>query len=336
VSTPTTIPEPTTSPRDESADQHRTLSSRKVYGVAAIIFAVSVLLAAIGVGQKAGRLSDWQALALGVVQGATELLPISSSGHLILLPWMANWTYLETHEAFNKTFDVALHLGTLIAVVVYFWRDIGRYIVAWVTSLRRRTIETADERIAWAVAAATIPAGLAGALGESFIEKRLGQPWQIAIFLAVFGVLLWVVDRQPQERQLDDVGVRNGFLIGCAQVLALMPGVSRSGITITAGRLWKLDRDAAARMSFLLLVPVVLGAVLYKGLKDVVLNPLPAGSGGPFLVGTLAALAVGLAAIQVLLDYVRRHNYTVFAVYRVVLAVVIVLLIATDVLPATF
>jgi undecaprenyl-diphosphatase len=312
------------------------MSSRRVYLAAVIIFAVSVVLAALGIGEKAGRLSDWQALALGVVQGATELLPISSSGHLILLPWMANWTYLEQHEAFNKTFDVALHLGTLIAVVAYFWWDIGRYIVAWVASLRRRSIETADERIAWAVAAATIPAALAGALGESFIEKKLGQPWQIAIMLAVFGVLLWVVDRQPEERHLDDVGVRNGFLIGCAQVLALMPGVSRSGITITAGRLWKLDRDAAARMSFLLLVPVVLGAVLYKGLKDVVLNPLPPGSGGPFLVGTLAALAVGLAAIQVLLDYVRRHNYTVFAVYRVVLAVVIVLLIVTDVLPATF
>jgi undecaprenyl-diphosphatase len=334
--TPTTsIPEPATTPANAGTSTH-TLSSRRVYGIAAIIFAVSVVLAAIGVGEKAGRLSDWQALALGVVQGATELLPISSSGHLILLPWMANWTYLETHEAFNKTFDVALHLGTLIAVVVYFWSDIGRYIVAWVASLRRRSIETADERIAWAVAAATIPAALAGALGESFIEKKLGEPWQIAIMLAVFGVVLWVVDRLPQERSLDDVGVRNGFLIGCAQVLALMPGVSRSGITITAGRLWRLDRDAAARMSFLLLVPVVLGAVLYKGLKDVVLNPLPAGSGGPFLVGTLAALAVGLAAIQVLLDYVRRHNYTVFAVYRVVLAIVIVLLIATDVLPATF
>jgi undecaprenyl-diphosphatase len=334
--TPTTsIPEPATTPANADTSTH-TLSSRRVYGIAAIIFAVSVVLAAIGVGEKAGRLSDWQALALGVVQGATELLPISSSGHLILLPWMANWTYLEQHEAFNKTFDVALHLGTLIAVVVYFWWDIGRYIVAWVASLRRRSIETADERIAWAVAAATIPAALAGALGESFIEKKLGEPWQIAVMLAVFGVVLWVVDRLPQERSLGDVGVRNGFLIGCAQVLALMPGVSRSGITITAGRLWRLDRDAAARMSFLLLVPVVLGAVLYKGLKDVVLNPLPAGSGGPFLVGTLAALAVGLAAIQVLLDYVRRHNYTVFAVYRVVLAIVIALLIATDVLPATF
>jgi undecaprenyl-diphosphatase len=313
-----------------------TLSSRKVYVAAAIIFAVSVLLAALGVGEQAGRLSDWQALALGVVQGATELLPISSSGHLILLPWMADWTYLETHEAFNKTFDVALHLGTLIAVVAYFWWDIGRYIVAWVASLRRRSIETVDERIAWAVAAATIPAALAGALGESFIEKKLGEPWQIAITLAVFGILLWLVDRRPQQRKLENVGVTNGFWIGCAQALALVPGVSRSGITITAGRFWLLDRDAAARLSFLMLIPVTLGAVLYKGLKDVVLEPLPAGSGGPFLVGTLAALAVGLAAIQVLLDYVRRHNYSIFAVYRVVLAAIIVLLIVTDVLPATF
>jgi undecaprenyl-diphosphatase len=221
-------------------------------------------------------------------------------------------------------------------VVAYFWWDIGRYIVAWVASLRRRSIETVDERIAWAVAAATIPAALAGALGESFIEKKLGEPWQIAITLAVFGILLWLVDRRPQQRKLENVGVKNGFWIGCAQALALVPGVSRSGITITAGRLWLLDRDAAARLSFLMLIPVTLGAVLYKGLKDVVLEPLPAGSGGPFLVGTLAALAVGLAAIQVLLDYVRRHNYSIFAVYRVVLAAIIVLLIVTDVLPATF
>ena len=329
------MPEPeTSSPTDVTSGPH--LSGRKVYGIAAIIFAISVVLAALGVGEKAGRLSDWQALALGVVQGATELLPISSSGHLILLPWMANWTYLETHESFNKTFDVALHLGTLIAVVAYFWWDIGRYIVAWVASIRKRSIDTADERIAWAVAAATIPAAIAGALGESFIEKKLGQPWQIAITLAVFGVLLWVMDKRPQTKTLDHVSVKTGFLIGLAQVLALIPGVSRSGITITAGRGYELDRDAAARMSFLLLVPVVLGAVIYKGTKHVILNPLPAGSAGPFLVGTLAALAVGLAAIQVLLDYVRRHNYSIFALYRVCLAVIVALLIITDVLPATF
>src|SRR5437867_8753628 len=122
-----------------------------VYGSAAALLTVAVVLAAFGVGEQAGKLSDWQAFTLGVVQGATELLPISSSGHLILVPWVANWHYLETHESFNKTFDVALHLGTLVAVVVYFWGDIVRYVVAWFGTLRRRRIETADERIAWAV-----------------------------------------------------------------------------------------------------------------------------------------------------------------------------------------
>jgi undecaprenyl-diphosphatase len=312
-------------------------ASRATYVAAAIIFAVALVLAAIGIDQEPGRLSDWQALVLGVVQGATELLPISSSGHLILVPWAADWTYLSTHAEFNKTFDVALHLGTLIAVVIYFWSDIWRYLRAALRSLRRFSIVDQDERIAWAILAGTIPAGIAGALGESFIEKKLGEPWQIAITLAVFGVLLYLVDHfMPEDRHLEDVQVKSGFLIGVAQVLALMPGVSRSGITITAGRLWRLDRDAAARMSFLLLVPVVLGAVLYKGVKDVLFGTLPSGWGGPFLVGTLAALGVGLAAIQFLLDYVRNHNYTIFAIYRVVLAAIIVLLIVTNVLPATF
>jgi undecaprenyl-diphosphatase len=307
-----------------------------VYATATIVFAVAVLMAALRIGEKPGRLSDWQALVLGVVQGATELLPISSSGHLILVPWAANWHYLETHDSFNKTFDVALHLGTLVAVVVYFWGDFVRYVVAWLGTLGRRRIETADERIAWAVAAATIPAAIAGAVGESVIEKHLGDPWQIAIVLAVFGVLLWLVDRLPEQRGLEDVGIRNGFLIGLAQVLALVPGVSRSGITITAARAWKLDRDAAARFSFLLLVPVVLGAVVYKGLTDVVLEPLPAGSTGPFVVGTLASVAVGLVAIKALLGYLRRHDYTIFAAYRVALAIVILLLIAADARSPTF
>jgi undecaprenyl-diphosphatase len=307
-----------------------------VYGTAAVVFLIAVVLAAFRIGEKPGRLSDWQALVLGIVQGATELLPISSSGHLILVPWASNWHYLETHESFNKTFDVALHLGTLVAVVVYFWGDIVRYVVAWFGTLRRRRIETADERIAWAVAAATIPAAIAGAVGESVIEKHLGDPWQIAIVLAVFGSLLWLADRLPQRRGLDEIGIRNGFLIGLAQVLALIPGVSRSGITITAGRAWQLERDAAARFSFLLLVPVVLGAVVYKGLKDVVLESLPPGSTGPFVVGTLASVAVGLLAIKALLGYLRRHDYTIFVVYRLALAVVIVILIVSDARGSSF
>jgi len=333
TSSPISLSEGAAPPADAHERRER---SGIVYVGAGLVFLLAVLLAALGVGDRPGRLSDWQALVLGIVQGATELLPISSSGHLILVPWAADWTYLQAHESFNKTFDVALHLGTLVAVVLYFSADIVRYVTAWVSSIRRRRIATTDERIAWAVAAATVPAAIAGAAGESFIEEKLGDPWQIAIVLAALGVVLWLADRLPEQRRLEDLGVRNGFLIGVAQVLALVPGVSRSGITITAGRWWRLDRDAAARFSFLLAIPVVLGAVIYKGLKDVVLDPLPAGWVGPFVVGTLAAAAVGLVAIDVLLGYVRRHDYSLFAVYRVVVAATILIVIASGARGSTF
>lgn len=297
---------------------------------------VALALAAFGVGEEAGALSDWQALTLGVVQGATELLPISSSGHLILVPWLAEWTYLEQHDAYNQTFDVALHLGTLVAVVAYFWGDALRLLAAWLRSVRRRRIETADERIAWFVFVATIPAALAGALGESVIAERLGEPWQIAIFLALFAVVLWWADRRPQRREMGDLGIVAAAGMGLAQSLALMPGVSRSGITITAGRLLGLDRDSAARFSFLLLIPTVLGAVLYKGLKDVVFGDLPAGWVGPFAVGTIAAAGSGLLAVSALLGYVRRHDYSLFVLYRLLAAAAVLLLIAAGVRAATF
>jgi len=290
---------------------------------------VAVILSFADVGEKAGRLSDWQAFVLGVTQGLTELLPISSSGHLILVPWIADWHYLEAHPDFNKTFDVALHLGTLVAVVAYFWADVKLYVGAWFRSVSHRSIRTTDERIAWWIFAATIPAAIAGALGESTIENHLGQPWQIAIFMSVFAVLLYIADRSLQQRKIENLGFWPAFWIGTSQILALMPGVSRSGITITTGRFLRLERDAAARFAFLLLIPIVFGAVVYKGLKDVVLNPLPAGSVGPFVVGTMAAAAVGLIAIDLLLGYVRRHNYTVFVIYRLVLAALIVIVIAS-------
>ena len=173
-------------------------------------------------------------------------------------------------------------------------------------------------------------------VGESVIEDHLGAPWQIAINLAVFGVLLWIADRSAQSRKLEDIGLWTAIGIGTAQVIALMPGVSRSGITITAGRFLKLDRDTAARFSFFLLVPVVFGAVLYKGLKDVVFSGLPPGSTGPFVVGTVAAAGAGLIAIDLLLGYLRRHDYTLFVVYRLALAAAILIVIATGVREATF
>ena len=300
-----------------------------VYGSAAALLTVAVVLAALGVGEEAGKLSDWQAFTLGVVQGATELLPISSSGHLILVPWIGNWHYLETHQDFNKTFDVALHLGTLVAVVVYFWDEIVHFVAAWFRSVGKRSIETADEKIAWLIFIATIPAAIAGALGEETIENHLGQPYQIAVFLAVFGVLLWLADRLPQEKRIGDLGFWPAFAVGVSQILALMPGVSRSGVTITAGRFLRLDRDSAARFAFLLLIPIVFGAVVYKGIKHVLLESLPAGSVGPFIVGTMAAAAVGLIAIDLLLGYLRRHDYTIFVIYRLVLAAAIVVVIAS-------
>jgi undecaprenyl-diphosphatase len=307
-----------------------------VYGTALGLLAVAFVLALAGVGEEAGKLTGWQAFVLGVVQGLTELLPISSSGHLILVPWLFDWHYLEENKDFNKTFDVALHLGTLVAVVVYFWADIVRLVAAWFRSVGRRAIETADEKIAWLVFVASIPAALAGALGEKLIEDHLGAPWQIAINLAVFGVILWIADRSAQTRRLEDLGLWTALGVGAAQALSLMPGVSRSGITITAGRFLKLDRDSAARLSFFLLIPIVFGAVLYKGLTDVVFGDLPSGSTGPFVVGTIAAAGSGLIAIELLLGYVRRHNYTIFVVYRLVLAAAILGLIAAGVRDATF
>ena len=324
---------------DAVADERRSLTFRSrgtVYAIAGVLLVISVVLAALRVGEEAGRLSDWQALALGATQGFSELLPISSSGHLILVPWLANWTYLEAHPSFNKTFDVALHLGTLVAVVAYFWSDVILYLRAFIDAVRARAIRTDDERLAVGIAIATVPAAIAGALGENAIESHLGQPWQICISLAVFAILLWVADRQPQEATLKQLGLKRAILIGVSQILALMPGVSRSGITITTGRFSRLNRDAAARFSFLLLIPIVLGAVIYKGLKHVVLEPLPAGSAGPFVVGTIAAAAVGLIAIDVLLGYLRRHDYTPFVLYRLALAVGIAVIIISGWRGASF
>ena len=307
-----------------------------LYSAAGALLFLAVVLAAAGVGDRPGALSDWQALVLGIVQGVTELLPISSSGHLLLVPWLADWRYLDAHSDFNKTFDVALHLGTLVAVVVYFWRDLVRYGTAWFGTVRRRSVSEPDERIAWYLLAAPIPAALAGAAGENVIEEHLGQPWQIAILLAVFGVLLWLADRLPERGTIQDLRFGTAFAIGVSQILALAPGVSRSGITITTGRAAGLDRDSAARFSFLLLIPVVFGAVVYKGVKHVLIESLPPGSTGPFVVGTLAAAGVGLVAIDLLLGYVRRRDYSPFVVYRLLAAGIVLAIIATGMRDATF
>ena len=280
-------------------------------------------------------MNELQALLLGVVQGLTEFLPISSSGHLILVPWLLDFDYLEEHEDFNKTFDVAVHAGTLVAVLVYFRHEIWRLIKAALKSIGRRKISTPDERLAWLIALATVPAAAVGAAFSDTIEEDFGDPWQIAILLIVFGVVLWLADRLPERRQMESLSWVEAAGVGVAQAIALAPGTSRAGITITAGRFLGLTRDAAARFSFLMLAPVVAGATVFKG-AEVVRDGLPPGSTGPILVGFAAAAVSGFGAIWGLLRYVRTHSYDVFVVYRLIAGSVVLLLIATGLKPATF
>ena len=312
------------------------MRGRATYVLAAALLGAAGLLTVTGVGDVSGGFPNWQAFVLGVVQGATELLPISSSGHLVLVPWAADWTYLEQNDEFNHTFDVALHLGTALAVGGYFARDLAGLVRAWARTVRTRRLETLDERLAWIVIVATVPAAVAGLALEDVITTHLGEPWQIAVFLAVFGVILWLADRRAATRTAGELSLREGLGLGVAQALALMPGVSRSGITISAARYLGIDRDGAARLSFLLLVPTVLGAVVLKGVEDVLLGELPRGWEGPFVVGVLAAFGTGLLAIEWLLGYVRRHTYDAFVVYRLLAAAVIGLVILTGLREATF
>ena len=274
-----------------------------------------------------------QAIILGLTQGASEYAPISSSGHLILVPWFFGWEIVENADL-NKTFDVALHMGTLLGAVIYFRRDIGRYLVAWFRSIRARKIETLDERLAWALVVGTIPGVVVGAAFESFIQDRLGEPWLITLQLAVFGVVLYLVDRaMPMDRGFDSIGVRTGWFLGGAQALALSPGVSRSGITMTAARAIGTDREGAARFSFLLSLPVIAGAGIYKGI-DVVQNGFH-GYGPEFFWGSVSSAVSGFVVIWFLLRYLKNHSFALFMWYRLAVAALALGLIATGARSAT-
>lgn len=280
-------------------------------------------------------MNELQALILGIVQGLTEPLPVSSSGHLILVPWIGDFTYLRDNPEFNKTFDVALHIGTLAGVIAYFRHEVWMMLTGLVGLVRRRKPEGEDERLALLMVYGTLPAVVAGASFEGFIDSELGQPWQIAILLIVFGLLLAYADRRPERDGIEAVGNATAWKIGAAQALALVPGVSRSGITITAGRLLGLNRDAAARFAFLLLVPSTAGAIVFKG-AGVVKDGLPDGVIGPMLIGITAAAVTGYAAIWGLLRYVRKHSYDPFVLYRVIVGLAVLGVIATGVRSATF
>ncbi len=280
-------------------------------------------------------MSELEALLLGVVQGLTEFLPISSSGHLIVVPWLQDYTFLLEHPDFNKTFDVALHAGTLVAAIAYFRREVVALTRGFLSACAQRTIASRDQRLSVAIAIATVPAVIAGGLFADLFEESLGEPWMIGIQLIFFGWLLLLADRLPQSKGLDGASLGDGLKIGLAQVLALAPGTSRSGITITAGRWLGLDRDAAARFSFLMLIPIVAGATVYKA-ATAVHDGLPSGVAGPMIVGTIAAAVSGYLAIAFLLRLVRTSSYRPFVYYRYVAGAAILLIIATGLRPATF
>jgi undecaprenyl-diphosphatase len=267
------------------------------------------------------------AIVLGLVQGFSEFLPISSSGHLILTRWLFGW---ETpgDPSVEKAFDVALHLGTLVAVVAYFRRDLARYGREGLRLLwrRERPIDN-DGRIAWLLLLATVPAALVGALFESWIDERLGKPVIIGVSLIGFGLLLWWADRQMGKRTVDEFNPRDALLVGAAQALALNPGTSRSGITMTAGRWIGFDRDAAARLSFLMSVPVIAGAVVLK-LGKLFADGVPDGLLTPMIVGVITSGLAGWLAVWGTLRLLRTHSFTPFVIYRVALGVTVLVVAA--------
>lgn len=266
------------------------------------------------------RVTILQAVVLGIVQGLAELLPISSSAHLALTPYFFGWTDP------GLAFDVSLHLGTLIALVWYFraeWIDMTKS--AWRIASTRRIETMHDRRLVYLVVA-TIPAGVGGLLLNDLAETTFRSPMIIGTALIVMGVLLWAVDRwSARARMIEDVTMRDALFMGCAQVLALIPGVSRSGSTITAGRFLKLDRPSAARFSFLMSMPITLAAVVLKVPEAV----RAGGISAPLVAGVIAAAISSWLAITVLMRYVSKHSFGVFAVYRVILAAVVFATIAT-------
>jgi undecaprenyl-diphosphatase len=254
-----------------------------------------------------------EAIVLGVVQGLAEFLPISSSGHLILVPWLLGW------PQHGLTFDLALHLGTSIALLGYFWRDWLVLASAVVRGLSDAKARASHEwRLAWFIVLGCIPAAVVGVLFEDVIEATFRQPALIAVLLMAFGLLLLVADRVgKRERALEQITLADALVIGCAQVLALAPGVSRSGITMTAGLFRGLDRGTAARFSFLLSAPITVAAALYK-LRVLVREPLSGSEAVAFLVGIATAAVVGALAIGFLLRYLQRQPVDVFVWFRLV------------------
>jgi undecaprenyl-diphosphatase len=269
-----------------------------------------------------------QALIMGVVQGLTEFLPVSSSGHLIIVPFLAGWD-----DAFIRSlaFSVMLHLGTLVALLVYFRAEWIRLVPAALATVRDRSFQgDEDRRLAWLLLASTVPAAIAGVVLNDLIETSFRQVELVAVTLIVGGILLALADRfGAKSRSIEDVTFPIAIGIGVAQAFALVPGISRSGISISAARMVGMDRESAARFAFLMATPVTAGAGLFEVRK------LIAGQGGvdvsivPLVVGLVAAAVSGMAAIHFMLGFLRRQSLDVFVLYRFAFAAIVLIIALT-------
>jgi len=272
----------------------------------------------------------FHAIVLGLVQGFSEFLPISSSAHLLFVPWLLGWDDFSSAggESLKQSFDVALHLGTFVAVLGYFRKDVTSYVVEGTKLVFTRTKPvTTDGRLAWLFVLATIPAATIGAIFEDQIGTALGSPLIIALSLIGFGILLGVADRAAGKRKVEDFRMPDSLKVGVAQALALNPGTSRSGITMTAARWIGFDRDAAVRISFVMSLPVIFGAVVFKMLKMF-------SEGGyedllvPMAVGIVTSCISGLFAVWGTIKLVSTHSMMPFVVYRIAVGVLMLVILA--------
>ena len=260
----------------------------------------------------------YQAIILGIVQGLTELLPISSSAHLNLIPTIFNWNVPES-------FDVALHFGTLLAIGIFFFKDWIELIVGGFKKVLKKEDST-QGRMFWYIVAATIPGGIIGFILDKYAEDFLTKPLIIAIALIVMGIVLYFADKNSKsETEYENMTFKQTFLIGLSQALAFIPGVSRSGITMTTGRLMGVKRESTAKYSFMLSAPIVLAATVFK-LGDFIEYFTVASTTGiiAFILGVLVSFIVGIIVIKFLLNYLKKGSFKIFAIYRVIVGLLVI------------
>lgn len=255
-------------------------------------------------------MNNIHAIILGIVQGLTELLPISSSAHLYAISKLFNWESIEN-------FDVALHFGTLIAIIIFFFKDWLNLIIGGLNKVIRKK-DSFEGKMFLYVIIATIPGGVIGFVLDKYFEDILTNPLLIGISMIVMGVLLYVVDKNSKnEVDYENLNLKQTFLVGFSQCLAFIPGVSRSGITMTMGRILKIKREAIAKFTFMLSAPIVLGATIFK-LNEFVFNVA-------FMLGVFASFLTSLLVIKFLLEYLKKSNFKWFAVYRILVGIIIIL-----------